>query len=365
MAIAHEWFSSHGGSEAVARQMAASFPGCDVYTLWVEGGARTPEGIRESWLSRTPLRRSKAAALPVMPLAWRTTSRQRYDVLLSSSHAFAHHFRTPKPHGRRQFRLAYVHTPARYVWTSDLDARGRTPWATMAAAVLRPIDAASARRLDAVAANSSEVAARIRRFWGREATVIHPPVDVDFFRPPRPQDYRLELPRNFVLGASRWIPYKRLDLVMEAGRASGRPVVIAGAGPEEVALRRRASQMPAGAVTFVASPTAQQLRELYARADVYCFPAHEDFGMMPLEAQACGTPVVALRRGGSLETVVDGVTGELVDTPDPRAFAAAFDRAAVRRDADCVAWAQQFSPEVFRDRLVAWVRASTENTLGN
>ncbi len=337
--------------------MAKAFPGCDTYTLWRDKGAEAPAHTQNSWLARTPLTRSKALSLPLMPVAWRTATRQTYDVLLSSSHAFGHHFRSPTPESG-QWRLSYVHSPARYVWSPELDARGDRASFAAAAKLLRRVDAKSAMSLHGLAANSKEVAARIERYWGREAVVINPPVEVSYFTRALPTEYELDLPENYILGASRWIPYKRLDLVLEAGARLGRPVVLAGAGPEEKRLRSRAKEL-GELVTFVPSPSRWQLRELYSRASVYCFPAHEDFGMMPLEAQSCGAPVAALAAGGSLETVKDGITGALADEATPEAFAEAIERAESVARVACVAWAQGFSPESFRSRMRRWVTETT------
>ena len=156
---------------------------------------------------------------------------------------------------------------------------------------------------------SDAVRARVERWYGRPATVVYPPVDVDYYVAAALGE---KARQDYVLGVSRWISYKRMDLVIEAAAAVGRPAVIVGAGPERARLHALAQTVDVP-VTFVESPSDDELRALYRQAAVLVFPAEEDFGIVPVEAQAAGTPVVALRRGGSLETVLPGVTGCLVD----------------------------------------------------
>lgn len=350
VAVVHEWFSRAGGSENVFLALADLLPHASRHVLWAEPGVPKEElRLRETWLARTPLRRSKALALPVMPLVWRTAGRLEVDVVLSSSHAFAHTVRFGDP--RRTRHLSYVHSPARYVWSPDFDARGSNPLLRLPRRILQAADVRLSRHVHAYAANSREVQARIRRFWGRDADVVHPPVDVDFFAG-APADG----PRDYLLGVGRWIPYKRFDLMIAIAERAGLPLVIAGSGPEEATLRRlaAAARVP---VTFEVSPSRERLRELYAGARGLLFPAHEDFGIIPVEAQAAGTPVIGLRRGGLLETVVEGITGFLVDSDDPAVYAATvnrldeLDRAMIRRHA------AGFSADRFAQRMGDWVES--------
>ncbi|GAA0811286.1 glycosyltransferase [Spirilliplanes yamanashiensis] len=348
VALVHEWFGATGGSENVFLAMSEAFPGADGYVLWRDRDARRGLQYRESWLARTPLRHSKAAALPVMPLAWRTLTRRSYDVVLSSSHAFAHTVKLGSSPDTRY--LSYVHSPARYLWSPEFDARGSTGLLAGPRRALRAADVRLSRHVHGYAANSCEVRARIRRYWGRDARVINPPVDVDYFAAADGERGG----GGYLLGVGRWIPYKNFDLIIEIADAAGLPVVIAGSGPEEAALRRLAERVRVP-VTFEVRPPRERLRERYRGAAALLFPAHEDFGIIPVEAMACGTPVVGLRRGGLLETVVDGETGYLLDSRDPADHAAAV-RAAAGLDPQRIAkHAETFSAEVFRERLTAWV----------
>ncbi|MFY1691963.1 glycosyltransferase [Plantactinospora sp. WMMB782] len=353
VAVVHEWFGATGGSENVFRQIAAQLPHARRFVLWKDEGVVEPE-LRESWLARTPLRRTKAVALPLMPLVWRTLSRERFDVVISSSHAFAHTVRLGAPEHTRY--LSYVHSPARYIWSPSFDGRGANPLLAAPRRVLQAADLRLSRHVHAYAANSREVRDRIARYWRRDATVVNPPVDTDFFSA-APQADR-EQSRDYLLGVGRWIPYKNFDLIIAIAGAAGMPLVIAGSGPAEAHLRRAAARA-AVPVRFEVQPDRERLRRLYWGARALLFPVHEDFGIIPVEAQACGTPVLGLRRGGLLETVVDGQTGLLVDS-----LAAADFVPLVRRldelDLDRLPpHAAGFSHQAFARRLTGWIAEQT------
>lgn len=349
--LVHEWFGAVGGSENVFLAIADLIPHARRYVLWAEPDADV-EGLalRQTWLARTPLRRSKALALPVMPLVWRTAGRPAPDVVISSSHAFAHTVKLGVPERTRH--LSYVHSPARYVWTPHHDGRGAHPLLGPPRKLLQAVDVRGSRHVHAYAANSREVQHRIKRFWGRDAVVVNPPVDVEFYAA-APRD---RADRDYLLGVGRWIPYKRFDLMIEVAAAARMTLILAGDGPEEGRLRRQAAGLP---VVFEVRPSRERLRELYRGAWALLFPAHEDFGIVPVEAQACGVPVVGPRRGGLLESVVDGETGFLVDADDPSAYVPLVRRAAdlsperIRRNAE------RFSPARFAERMSRWVADAT------
>ena len=355
VAVVHEWFSAHGGSEDVFLAIAGLVPHATRYVLWTEPDAPVDGlDLRQSWLARTPLRRSKALALPLMPLAWRTLGRPAPEVVISSSHAFAHTVKLGAPAETRH--LSYIHSPARYLWSPAFDGRGANPALALPRRLLQGIDVRASRHVHAYAANSEEVRARIERYWRRDATVVHPPVDTEFFATPAPEGPAGD--RDYLLGVGRWIPYKNFDLVIEIAARAGVPLVVAGAGPEESALRKAAAAH-AIAVTFEHRPTRDRLRSLYQGARALLFPAHEDFGIVPVEAQAAGTPVVGLRRGGLCETVVDGETGFLVDSLDPAAYGPAIGRLD-ELDRDRIrAHATTFSADRFRARMTEWVSDAT------
>lgn len=356
LALCHEWLAARHGSEKTFEAMARAFPGADLYSLTWNRSSGLEFGGRQvgtTFLDHPALRtRGRVLQLPLMPLAWRYASTRDYDVVVTSSHAFAKGFRP----GREALHLCYCYTPMRYAWLSSVDRRRRRdPAGAAAERWLKSLDLASVQWVDEFAAISTEVQRRVERFYGRPARVIHPPVDTTLYRPDDAGQPR----GGFALAASRMVPYKRLDLAIRASHLAGRPMVVAGAGPEEARLRALAAALGAD-VRFVIEPTDGELARLYRAADVVVFPGEEDFGIVPVEAQACGTPVVAYGRGGSLDTVVPGVTGALVAAQEPEAFAegirtvldGGLDPAACRRNAE------RFSADRFADAFVEWVVGS-------
>ncbi len=353
--ILHEWLERHGGAERVVDAMMRAFPDADLQVLWNDDPGRYPDRrVFETLLARTPLRGHKALSLPVMPMAWRGLPGD-YDWLLVSSHAFAHHARLRRA---RVPKLVYVHSPARYLWVPHLDERGAHPVMRAASPALRALDRHRAREATAIAANSAYIGRRIARVWGRESVVIHPPVDVSGFGVPEnltADDERVlvGLPDEFVLGVSRFVPYKRLDVVIATGEASGVPVVLAGGGPLRDGLAALAARAKVP-VRIIDAPTTPVVRELMRRASVVVFPPVEDFGIVPVEAMAAGTPVIANAEGGVRESVIEGVTGVLVADFEPDTLRAAY-ATARRCDPDaCRARAAEFSAQAFVDRLHAW-----------
>jgi len=360
--LIHEWLSRRGGSENVFEVLSEVFPDAERFCLWNDSEGRFA-GVHETVLARTPLRHSKAAALPVMPLVWRHLPPRDADWLLCSSHLFAHHARFGGG-ARHAPKLVYAHTPARYIWEPELDGRGGSAAARSVSALLKPLDRRRAAEPVAIAANSEFVAERVARVWDRQATVIHPPVDVSAFTATPAELAGSEaatlatLPTEFLLGVSRFVPYKRLDLVIEAGAAAGIPVVLAGGGADEGRLRALAEDRHIP-VVIVHDPSTALLAELYRRTRALVFPAIEDFGIMPVEAMAAGAPVVASAVGGTAETVVDGITGALVREWVPSELSRAVDRATATRPEACVARAREFDSSVFAERIADWVATST------
>lgn len=327
--------------------------------LWNDTPARyRPREVHETWLARTPLRHRKASALPIMPATWRVP-RRGYDWALVSSHAFAHHVNVGAPEVPK---YVYVHSPARYLWARELDARGDNVAARMAGPALRAIDRRAAREATGIAANSRFVADRIERAWGRQARVIHPPVDVSWIRSEawRAQltdaEHRVldALPPDFVLGISRFVPYKRLDTVIQAGSLLDLPVVIAGHGPRESRLRAAAAEASVP-VHFQIQPSDALVLALMQRARLLVFPPVEDFGMVAVEAMATGTPVMANRIGGSGESVQHGIGGALFDPRSPAEIRAAAELCGTLSRSRIAAHAQQFDAPAFDRALQDWV----------
>lgn len=364
MLVSHEWIASIGGSENVFREILTAFPGADAICLWNDLGASFGHHVTESDLARTPLRGRKALALPVMPRTWRSMDLSGYDTVVASSHAFGHHLAAHAVRtGRRGF--AYVHTPARYVWAPEAETRGRGIPARAGSVVLRRLDRRAVDPRVHYAANSHYVRDRIRRSWQVDAEVIHPPADITRIRgrtrwrdavPAAEQRLLDALPaEGYLLGASRLVAYKRLDLVIALGAELDLPVVIAGSGPDEARLRRQAAEV-AVPVHFAGRVSDTQLYALYQQAQLYAFLAEEDFGIMPVECMATGTPVLVNSRGGARESVIAVAGGSEVDVDSGAAALARAAEEALRHDpAAHPDRLDAFSREAFRKRVAAWV----------
>lgn len=358
----HEWLARHGGSENVFDVMARAFPDADLLCLWSDVPGRYPgRELTETWLAHSPLRRHKALAMPFMVPTWRNRRSGGYEWALISSHLFAHHATfADSPSGFRKY--VYVHSPARYLWVPDLDKRGGGRLRRLAGAPLRAIDKRRAREPYALAANSDFVRRRIARVWDRDAAVIHPPVaSVAISESAWAESLTGEerqllegLPDAFVLGASRLVPYKRLDLVIDTADELGLPAVIAGSGPERARLEAHAAS--AGIpVTLIPAPSDAVLYSLYRAATVFVFPPVEDFGIMPVEALATGTPVVVGPQGGAAEIVADRAVGAVAESTSARDLADAADRASRCAPDACVSRAAEFDTTVFQTAVRQWV----------
>jgi glycosyltransferase involved in cell wall biosynthesis len=360
--IVHEWLAKTGGSENVVEALAALFPDAPITSLWNDLPSRFEVGrVTETWLARTPLRRSKALALPLMPMVWRTLPEASADWVLCSSHLFSHHAQFAGP-ARNAPKYVYVHTPARYIWAPELDGRGNGLPAKALSVPLKALDRKRAQEPVSIAANSDFIRRRVEMSWDRDSTVIYPPVSVGAYAGGSEADLTTEesdllssLPDTYLLAASRFVPYKRLDVAIAAGVATGVQVVLAGEGPDEPRLRALADEHP-GLVTFVPRPSFALLNHLFRRALVYIFPPIEDFGIMPVEAMATGTPVIANAIGGAAESVKDGLTGALLHSFDGTSLRDAVDLAARTDSAACVARAWEFDVAVFNDRIKNWIQ---------
>jgi glycosyltransferase involved in cell wall biosynthesis len=350
VALCHEWVTTYGGSEQVASRLAEALDVRDVYTFTAEPElAKRLFGDCRIHTSRIGTlgvaMRHWQWLLPLMPRWWRSIDLRPFDLVMTSSHATVNSIAV----GDNATHISYCSTPMRYAWDwrhelGRLPAPLRPTWPAVAAG-LRRADRRRAGNVDLFIANSNHVAARIRAYYGKRSVVIYPPVDTHFFTPDESE------PRtDAFLYAGRLVAYKRPDLAVDAATKLGVPLVVAGSGPELPRLRSIAGPT----VQFVADPTREELRRLYRRARALVFPGIEDFGMVLVEAQACGTPVIALRRGGAEEAVRDGQTGSLYDeslAETIRSFdAAIFDSVAIRHHAE------QFDADRFNRQIVETVR---------
>ena len=309
-ALLHYWLTNLRGGEKVLAALGEMFPDADVFTHAYRPGPFGEESrdrlwghrVRETFIARLPLgRRHPQAYLPLMPAASRRLDLSAYDLVVSSeSGPIKGIVRRP---GQRH--VCYCHTPMRYVWDMRDDyyaaaGLGERLAMNLWTGYMRREDLKSAESVDEFVANSAFVAARIRRIYGRSATVVHPPVDVARFA----GDW--EKGEHYLL-AGELVAYKRPDLALAACAKMGRKIVVLGRGRLRARLARQYAGDPR--VTFLGRVDDDALREAYGRARALLFPGVEDFGIVPVEAQAAGTPVVAFGRGGALETVKDGETG--------------------------------------------------------
>jgi glycosyltransferase involved in cell wall biosynthesis len=340
-------------------ELALLYPDAPIECLWDDAPGRFEPGrVKETWLAKTPIRRNKVLALPLMPFVWRNRGNSDADWILCSSHLFAHHARF-RGRARNAQKFVYLYTPARYIWTPELDKRGDSFVVRTIAPLLQLLDRRRAKEAHSIASISNFVKERVQNTWQLESTVIYPPVDVGLFDNKElpdltdtEQSILNSLPDDFILGASRFIPYKRLDIVIRAGRASGIDVVIAGSGPLESELEEIAE---GGKVRFIIKPSLPLLRELYRRCRVYIFPPVEDFGIMPVEAMATGTPVIASSTGGAAETVVDGKTGVLLSSFDDSSLIRAIADAEKFNPEDCRTQAWKFDKSIFESNVRNWI----------
>ena len=309
VALVHDWLVSMRGGERCFEVLCELFPDADVYTLVHRKGHVSPviekHSIRTSFIQRLPLSFTHYQYyLALFPLAIRSFAFHDYDLVISSSHCVAKGLRIPD----NVCHLAYIYTPMRYIW-DQFDAYfadGRAGWLTRTVMGLlrRPLQRWDVSSNDGVyrfVAISEHVARRIRSYWGREATVLYPPVDWQLFAA-SDQD------EGFYLLVSALVPYKRVDLAIQAANRMKFPLKIIGAGQDENRLRKLAGS----SVELLGWQPDSEIRQHYARCKALLFPGEEDFGIVPLEAMACGKPVIAYARGGALETVVSLVPRDLL-----------------------------------------------------
>jgi glycosyltransferase involved in cell wall biosynthesis len=350
-AIVHYWLLNRRGGEKVLDALCRLLPDADIYTLFCDPGTLSDElrrhRIATSFLN--PFRRVYRGLLPLMPMALESFDLRGYDLVISSESGPAKGVITSSD----TRHICYCHTPMRYLW--DLYPAYRNEWvrSRMMRAAMTPLsnylrlwDYASAARVDRFIANSENVRRRIWKTYRRDAGVVHPPVEVDSFYHRPPEDYFLVV--------SELVAYKRIDSLVREFSRSGRPLKIAGDGTEYRHLRTGA----AANVEFLGRVSDHDLRELYARCRAFLLPGEEDFGMTPVEALASGKPVIALGRGGVLETVPP-FAGVFYSEPTDEQVAGAIERFEALepqiRPAELQAHARSFSPEEFARKIAPLV----------
>lgn len=365
VAIVQEWLVTVGGSDKVVKAILDVFPDADIYTLVAKKKVCEELGIpwekvHTSFIQKMPLGTKKHRAyLPLFPFAIEQFDLRGYDIVISSSHCVAKGILTKAD----QLHICYCHSPIRYCWDmyneyleeSHLD-KGFKSW--LVRLMLHPIrqfDAIAGNRVDYYISNSDYVGQRIRKTYRRKATTIHPNIDISNFELCNDK-------QEYYLASSRLVAYKKIDTIIEAfNKMPDKKLVVIGGGPNLEAYRKLAKEN----VTVMGYQPFDVLKEKMQHAKAFVFAADEDFGMIPIEAQSCGTPVIAYGHGGSLETVNGGKTGLFFNEQTPEAIVEAvnkFEAMGVQpfAPADCHQWAEGFSEERFKREIKEFVEEKYE-----
>ena len=319
VALVHDWLTGMRGGEKVLEALYELIPDAELLTLLHVRGTVSPR-LEAAHASTSLVQRLPMAArhyrryIPLFPWVIEQFDLDRFDLVVSTSHCAA---KSVVPTGRAR-HLCYCHTPMRYAWDQFTAYFGPDRVGPLRSRLYQLVfrrlarwDASTAGRVNRYVANSQHVAARIRRYYNRAATVVYPPVDTAYFSPDG------SAPGPYFLMVSALVPYKHVEVAVEACRRAHVPLKIVGVGPERERLEAKAG----AGVEFLGACTDDEIRELYRGARGVLLPGEEDFGIAPVEALACGRPVIGLARGGVTETVEDGATGVLVDELSPEAFA--------------------------------------------
>jgi glycosyltransferase involved in cell wall biosynthesis len=364
VAIVHDWLVVSGGAEKVLQHIIECFPQADIFAVVDFLEDRTclrGKSVQTSFIQKLPFADKRYRAyLPLMPLAIEQIDLSGYDLVISSSHAVAKGVLT----GPDQMHVSYVHSPMRYAWDlqhqylreSGLASGVKSAMARVLLHYIRGWDSRSANGVDHLLANSQFIARRIKKAYQREATVVYPPVDF------KGMSLRTEKD-DFYVTASRMVPYKRIDLIVRAFSATPeRKLVVIGEGPEMKKIKAVAGDN----VTLLGYQSFEVLLDHLQRARAFVFAAEEDFGISIVEAQACGTPVIAYGKGGALESVVglprERPTGVFFREQTPESLLEAVDQfeanAALFDPRQCRRNAERFSAENFRAKLIAFIEAT-------
>lgn len=321
-AVVHDYFTQLGGAEIVAQELVRMLPAADLYST-VALPECLPVGLKNvpvktSWMQRLPRMRDLYRLYFLLyPLGVGSLDLSQYDLVISSSSGYAKGVRT----GRDTVHICYCHTPMRWAWSFDSYSARESMGSLQRALIphfirmLREWDTGASRQPDHFVANSQTVAARIQRAYGRTAEVIHPPIDLNRFRPSHEQE-------DYYLVLSRLVSYKRIDLAVQACSDLKRKLIVIGDGPD----RARLAAFAGPTVTFLGRLPNAEVEHYASRCRALLFPGEEDFGMAPLEIAAAGRPTIAYRAGGAVETITEDETGVFFDTQTPSDLAAAIQR---------------------------------------
>ena len=368
VAIVHDWLVNYGGAERVVEEMLKLYPDADIFTLVYDekkmGKIFPKEKVHTSFVQKLPMStRLYTKLLTLMPKAFESFDFSGYDLVLCSSSSCAKGVITPPdvPH------ICYIHSPMRYAWDQFFEYRKRSGRLTSFfmnrwMPSIRLWDFISSQRIDSLIANSKYIARRIQKYWNLSSTVIYPPVDTGRLSPNnKPAE-------DFYVVFSRFVPYKRIDLAISACGKLGKKLVVIGGGSQEAelkALAKEAFSSHPDDVKFTGRISDSEVQDYLQRCKAMIFSAEEDFGIIPVEVQACGRPVIAFGKGGALETVRDGVTGVFFDKQETESVCTAiknFEDLSARGtfvSEKIVEHAKSFSAEHFRKELLEHINKVT------
>lgn len=322
VAIIHDWLVNYGGAERVVEAFLEIYPEADIYTLVYDekkmGKIFLKQKVKTTFIQKFPkATKIYTKLLPFMPYAFEELDLSEYDLVISSSSCCAKGVIT----GPNTKHISYVHSPMRYAWDLYHDYKKRSGKLTkffmsIFMKNLREWDYTSSQRIDIILANSNYVAKRINKFWNRECTVIYPPVDIDRLSPNGREA------EDFYVVFSRFVPYKKIDLAIKACKELNKKLVVIGDGEQRDYLKSLGNEN----ITFTGRISDEEVKDYLQRCKAMIFCAEEDFGIVPLEAQACGRPVIAYRKGGVLETVIDEVTGVFFDKQEVESIVKAIEK---------------------------------------
>lgn len=362
LALVHDWLNQRGGAEDVLEVLNALYPDAPIYTS-IYDRKRMPSAYREwdvrtLWMNNLPgIHQNHQPYLPLYPLAWGNLNLSAYDVILSNKSGFAHGLQ----HDENTLHISYCLTPTRYVWQFDTYLK-REGYGKLMGNALRPLIAAlrfwdftAARGVHHFIAISHAIETRIKTYYHRDSDVIFPPVETERFSPAPTHD-------DYFLCVSRLIPYKRIDLAIQAANQLQVPLKIAGAGRDIEALKAKAGPT----VEFLGYVPDEDLNDLIAHAKAFVFPGLEDFGIAPVQAMAAGRPVIAFGGGGALDYVVPGKTGMLFEHQTVESLAeamAAFDPAEYDPQA-IQQFARRFDRDVFEQEITSYIEQAHDAFIG-
>ena len=360
VAIVHDWLVNYGGAERVVETILEIFPQADIYTLVYDEKKMVKsfpkEKVKTTFIQKIPkATKLYTKLLPLMPLAFEELDLTEYDLVISSSSCCAKGVITSP----NTLHISYVHSPMRYIWDLYYNYKKKSNFLVknfmmIFSKSLRIWDVTSSRRIDVVIANSNYIKKRIKKCWGIDSKVIYPPVEIEKYYPNGKEA------EDFYVVFSRFVAYKRIDLAIEACKELKRKLIVIGNGEERENLKKLTDNNEN--IIFTGRISDEEVRDYLQRCKAMIFCAEEDFGIIPVEAQACGRPVIAYGKGGALETVVDGVTGIFFKKQEKESVKEAileFEKKNFKVE-DILENSKKFSKSIFKEKLIRIIEENYE-----